>query len=839
MSTDFHRFEGFELQAVQRRLLIGGEPVALGARAFDVLRVLATRAGDTVSKSELFDLVWPNVVVEENNLQVHISALRKLLGPQTIATIPGRGYRLTAERRDGPATTPGVSAAPEGGVVREDRGSQPSPAVLNLPPLLGRADELADIVALVRAHPLVSIVGAGGIGKTRLAHAVLHELQGEFADGVHMTELAPLADPALVVSAVARATGLPPVDGHDAIEALVRLLKGRRMLVVLDNCEHVLEAVSALIDALRRGASEVHLLTTSQELLRSPDEHVYRLSPLAVPGESTLERARRAGAVELFVERARSAQPGFALDDGNVGAVVEICRRLDGIALAIELAAARVPLLGVTGVRDRLDERFRFLTAGSRLALRRHQTLRAALEWSYGLLSEVEQRVFDLLGVFAGSFSLQSAQQMASSDDEDEWVVLERLSAIVDKSLMVVERGDPPRYRLLETTRAYALERLAARGATPAAMRRHAEVTLAVFRRCFDEHVHHKPPSVAAREYAPDQDNLRSALRWACSPEGDRRLAIELFGKALVNLLFQNSARENYELSRQVMPLIDETSDPEAVAWACFAAAELDWASTAEAIDYAQRGAEIFRRLGNRLGEYVVVRAVAYTQVHSNPEASRKALERLLELRDAPELRPWHRTMADHTATSVLTELGETSRAVKHAEDHLAAVRALGMEDDLWQSEARCIELKLITGNVEAAVSTTRSALARYPYVRGMVWDGSNLRAYGTALVCAGFLDEAEPVYRKSLDYFQRHVGRGAALLFDAATLLAKRGRIDDAARLWAHAAAIIRPRALARHLDGPLLEMFALHHSDKELARLYEEGRALTDDQACALAFP
>ena len=415
--TAAYRFGSLELQPDQRRLLVDGRPAALGPRAFDVLLALVERAGELVSNNQLLDLVWPGVVVEENNLQVQISTLRKLLGPQAIATIPGRGYRWALAPDDASAQAAKSESAPSASPA----GSAALPDVpTELPALYGRSEDVAALRDLIRHHALVTVVGPAGIGKTRLAQAVAHELRDEFADGARLVELAPLADPDLVAATMSRALGLAIGDPHTALDLTVQALASQRLLLVLDNCEHLLEAVDRAVAALRKGAPRVHILVTSQELLRHPDEHVYRLGALGLPDEVTAVRALEAGAIELFAARVQALEPRFVVSEANVAAAVDICRRLDGIPLAIELAAARVPPLGVEGVRDRLDERFRLLTAGSRLALRRHQTLRAALEWSYSLLSEPEQKIFDGLGIFAGGFSLESAQMLATDAEIDE-----------------------------------------------------------------------------------------------------------------------------------------------------------------------------------------------------------------------------------------------------------------------------------------------------------------------------------------------------------------------------------------------------------------------------------
>ena len=518
------RFGRFRLHPTQRQLFENDVPVKLGGRAFDVLWALVERRDRAVPKNELMQLAWPKRVVEENNLQVQVVTLRKLLGPAAITTIPGRGYQFTAPLDGAAQPTPPTQDPVE--------AASPMTAPLtNLPaelqPLYGRNDDLARLSELIERHPLVSVVGPGGIGKTRLAQAAAYGARADFADGVWVVELAPLADPALAISAVARTLEVQLGAEPKAVD-FAATLRARRMLLVLDNCEHLLDSVAEIVAALRREAPSVRILATSQEPLRLPDEQVYRLGTLAVPENVPVEVARHIGAVALFVARAQAAAPAFVLTESTLPIVVDICRRLDGIALAIELAAARVPLLGVDGLRAKLDDRFRILTAGARFALRRHQTLRAALEWSHSLLTAAEQIVFRRLGVFAGTFGLGSAQRVASADTIDEWSVLEILGALVDKSLVVVEAGAEPRYRLLETGRAYALEQLADSGELNAVLRQHAAALLAVFDRSRDEYW---TTTTGARidRYAADIDNLRAALDWAAGA-GEADLLVALTG---------------------------------------------------------------------------------------------------------------------------------------------------------------------------------------------------------------------------------------------------------------------------------------------------------------------
>ena len=440
-------------------------PAKLSTRAFDVLLALIERRDRVVTKSELFDVVWPGWVVEENNLQVHIWALRKLLGPLTISTIPGRGYRFTAALTSDSETTKEVAVAklPTPGATADAHKDSDDAAFA----LLGRKKDLIALPQLLSANRLVTIIGSGGIGKTTLAKAVAANLKTGFADGVWLVDLSALTEGPQLAPAIARALNVT-LGGGCAASALAQSLATRHLLVVLDNCEHLLLAVAALAADLMSAAPQLRLLATSQEPLKLPGEQLYRLGALALPEQHTLEQAQQAGAVCLFVECARQADLRFALTDINVSVVVDICTQLDGVALAVELAAARVALLGVNGVRDRLGQRLSLLS-GSRITpglTARHQTLRAALLWSHGLLSADQQIVFRRLGVMSGRFSLDAAHRVASDTVIDEWAVLDHLGALVEKSLVAAEpdqRGEMS-YRLLETMRHFALERIAESG---------------------------------------------------------------------------------------------------------------------------------------------------------------------------------------------------------------------------------------------------------------------------------------------------------------------------------------------------------------------------------------
>ena len=847
--TGLH-FGSIEIQPRERRLIVHGCEIALGARALDVLIALAERAGGLVSKNELLEVVWPGLVVEENNLQVQVSALRKALGREAIATIPGRGYRFTLTATDADARDPRSSPQSMAPHAAVETPRKVSAASIDL---YGRDDDVSRVSDLVHRCELVTVVGPAGIGKTRLAQAVAQSLADDFADGARVIELAPLADPALVAMTIASALGTPVGDAHSALDVVVRALAEQRMLLVLDNCEHLLDEVDRVVAALRKGASGVHIVATSQEVLKHHDEHVYRLGPLEVPDQSTLAIARRTGAIELFMARAQAVDPRAVLSESNVGAVVEICRRLDGIPLALELAAARVPLLGIEGVRARLDERFRLLTAGSRLALRRHQTLRAALEWSHGLLSPSEQEVFAKLGVFAGSFSLESAQQVAATEEMDEWMVIDLLGALVDKSLVVVEGDEDPRYRMLETTRAFALERLMASNSTQQSMRRHAEVMLAAFERFHRDHFAGVPAAPAAERLSADHDNFRSALRWACGEDGDRRLAVALLGVAgspLGYLRYIALRAEAWDLCEMVRPLVDG-SIPAAEAarfWLACAHHGSD-ASPNAAIEYASRAIALYRDIDDRAAMCLACSILAFSLLQTGRvnEAVTTLKEALL-LRD-PVWPLWIRIFVDNVAGLIYIELGDVGEARRRAADFLSGARRTGFREERT-ALAIIADVAMLAGDFDGAARAVDEALESRPPAEDSLSasnrssDGLNLRIFATALMLAGRLDEAEALYREALVRARRSFGTSAFVLLDAATLLARRGDLEQAARVRAYSSlgyeqSRRRPRRVVRQLDERLSASLAENLSADVLARLYEEGRRWTDDEACAAAFP
>jgi predicted ATPase/DNA-binding winged helix-turn-helix (wHTH) protein len=529
-------FGRFRILPHRRELLAEDRPLELGGRAFDVLMALIEASGAVVSKDALMNRVWPNRIVEENTLHAQISALRRAFAADRdlIRTIAGRGYQFTGAIR----TVSAGSNAPAFADTLNPLSTSSRPPT-NLPEpvseLIGRDVVLHDILDLSASHRLVTLVGAGGIGKTRLGFEVARRLLPRFADGVWAIELAPLSDPELVPVAIATALGLELASGTASPLSVANAVRSKQLLLVLDNCEHVVDAAARMVESLLRVNPSASVIATSREPLRAEGEWVYPVPPLAVPaeGSSDGEDPLRYGAVRLFVERARAAAPSLSPDARTAPAVAEICRRLDGIPLAIELAAARAAALGIEGLAARLDDRFRLLTRGHRTAMPRHQTLRATLDWSYELLTEPERVVQRRLAVLAGAFSLQAATAIAADDEIAASEVVDCVANLVAKSLVAADgAGAKMRYRLPETTRAYAIEKLAQAGEFNAAARRHARRYLDLFESAEAE-VKTRPTGEWLADYVPRIDNLRVALDWAFSPGGDASIGVALTAAAV------------------------------------------------------------------------------------------------------------------------------------------------------------------------------------------------------------------------------------------------------------------------------------------------------------------
>jgi predicted ATPase/DNA-binding winged helix-turn-helix (wHTH) protein len=526
-------FGRIRLHTLQRWIEKDGAPVQISVRAFEILFALIEQAGTIVSKNDLIAKVWPGVDVDESNLRVHVAALRKALGDgeagaRYVSTVSGKGYCFVAQiSRSDDAELPAITM-----VLEPDH---------NLPAyphrMVGRDQAVKEIAARLRDTRFVTIVGPGGIGKTIVAISIGHHSLARFAGQVRFIDLGTIRDAALVPSMVAAALGLP-ARSRDPSDSLGAFLRDKRMLLILDCCEHVVEVSAALAERLCREAPQLHILATSRELLRVEGEHIHRLPPLASPPEHdghTAESALTFPAVKLFAQRAAAVDGEFVLTDANASDVVDICRRLDGIALAIELAASRVSVYGLKPMIELLNKQLNLLWKGRRTAPARHRTLRATIEWSFNLLSKSERTILCRLSVFSGNFTLEAAQSVATTNEVDDTPMMVALAGLVSKSMLALSSGNRAvRYRLLDTTRAYALEKLATTADLDATTRRHARYFLHLLE-SFRE-----GPGESLATILDQFGNIRAALTWSFSEKGDNAIGVALAAASMPLFIAQS-----------------------------------------------------------------------------------------------------------------------------------------------------------------------------------------------------------------------------------------------------------------------------------------------------------
>jgi predicted ATPase/DNA-binding winged helix-turn-helix (wHTH) protein len=527
MVNGVHRnlqFGPFELSSRERVLRREGVALPLGSRALDILIYLAERPGEVIAKQELIDHVWSDVTVEEGSLRVHVAAIRKVLGDgqfgnRYIANIKGRGYSFVG------------TVVPLASSTESRNDKFPHQGRLSVRPLMmiGRETVVGDVSDKLRDERFVTLFGPGGIGKTTIALAVGHAAE-EFGGKVYFVDLESLTDSRHVAGAVATSLGVALKSRDPGLE-LVELVRSRKLLIILDSCEHVIEAVASLAEQLYRQTEEIHVLTTSREMLKVEGEHCYRVLPLDYPpddSEQTANAVLRYPATQLFVQRVAARAGSFALTDEEAPFVAEMCRKLDGLPLAIELAAGQVAALGIKNTAARLMSRLELLTLSHRTAVPRHRTLKATLDWSYNLLSDGERIVLRRIAPFVGDFTLEGARHVAGELGADTGEMFDAIAGLVEKSVIATRIDEmQAQYRLLETTRAYALEKLEEHAEVDVVLRRHAEyvaeylesqraVLLALL----------KAESVSM--HSGQLGNIRAALEWSFGPYGDDEIATRL-----------------------------------------------------------------------------------------------------------------------------------------------------------------------------------------------------------------------------------------------------------------------------------------------------------------------
>ena len=659
-------FGPYRLLPSERLLTRDGASTSIGGRALDILITLVKRPGEIVSKQELLDQVWPDVTVDDGSLRFNIAALRKVLGDgrdgaRYVTNVPGRGYCFVAPVAQGTSLKPPP-------VVHHENSSR-------LPPLLrrmiGRESAVEAISESLRANRFVSVVGAGGIGKTTVAIAIAHAMVEEFGGDILFLDLGSLTDPQLVPSALSSLVGLV-APASDPIPSLVAFLKDKRLLLILDSCEHVVETAASLAEALFAEGAEVHILATSREPLRAEGEHVHRLLPLDCPPEHqnvTAEDVMSFPATRLFFEKIVASSSEFELSDADAALMAGICRRLDGMALAIELAAGRVGTFGLKQTAELLDDRLRLLWQGRRTALPRHQTLSATLDWSFDLLNERERITLRRLSVFVGAFGLEAAQEIVVDGATDQADLIEIIAGLLDKSLAVAAAGETAvRYRLLDTTRAYARQKLLESGEYHEIRRKHAG-----FYAAFVDRVTATAGWLSkierVRLFSEHLGNVRAALEYSFSPQGDVTTAIELASASALFFIDLSLLNECGTWCQRGLSALDDTSR------GTIQELELQ-ASLALSLMFTQGNGEDVRK--------AFVRALALAKAHAQPYQEMRLLSgfhiyltRVSDFQGALALAEQSRAVADDIADPAGVLMAKWMVGVTH---HL-----IGQQDTAWQ----------------------------------------------------------------------------------------------------------------------------------------------------------
>ncbi|MGB6601841.1 MAG: tetratricopeptide repeat protein [Candidatus Cybelea sp.] len=706
---------------------------------------------------------------------------------------------------------------------------------------VGRERDLAEIKGLLDGHRLLTLVGSGGVGKTRLAIQVGAKLLDCYSDGVWFVDLAPISDRSLVASVVAQALGMSQQQGRRVEESIPLWLKRNQVLLIFDNCEHVLEAIAALADAILTAAQGVRILATSRQALNISGEVVHRLSSLAVPNEATDFKAKEAlgyEAIELFVDRATAADTRFALTDNNAPIIAEICRRLDGIALAIELAAARVTVLSIPNLAQRLNERFKILTGGSRSALPRQKTLTALIDWSYNLLNSQEQILFARLGIFAGGFGLDAATAVCRDDGLDEIDVFDLITSLTDKSLVVADiSGETERYRLLESTVAYALEKLSAAGGRERLAQRHAEY----FRdQATDADERFGSGSTVAwvADIKLELDNYRAALEWALRRDNDAVLGGAIAGA--LSALWWNAGlivegRHWTELA------LSRVSDAEHPAIAARLHSALSFFSDGKArYDAAERALQLYRSVSDRRGIARAEQLLGFALFQMGRlDTARETMARALAAFHANG-DMWSMALCLSQLGYIERSRGDLSAARELFTRALSGMRSLGNELGIAMALGKMADLEFTAGDSKQALSFATEALELESLGENLELAARwhvNTAAYRIAL---GDLTEAHASLQQGLRLAQQGQEKLqlAVAIQHLALLAALGGDAQLAARLLGYVDVGYDQLGMKREPTeqwgyDKLLTALRKTLSDDEIKRFAAEGAAWSEDQA------
>lgn len=790
-----YRFGEVEVRPAERQLLVEGRPAAVGARAFDVLLALIDHRDRVVSKNELLDMVWPGLVVEENNLQVQVSSLRKVLGPQAVATVPGRGYRFTLK-------------------VEPDDASPSCPLPArnhNLPEQLnsfiGREREIDEIRKFLGASRLVTLTSVGGTGKTRLSLQVAAEMVDQFSNGVWFVELAPVADERRVPQTVASVLGVKEEAGRPVIEALVKYVRDRRMLIILDNCEHLVQACAELAKQLLRAGPHLTILASSREQLHVAGEKIYPVPALALPNWHkgiAIEALTQCEAVRLFVDRTIAVQPSFVVTAQNAAAVADICRRLDGIPLAIELAAARTSALSVETISARLNDCFRLLTGGDTTALPRQQTLRASIDWSYDLLTIPERVMLRRLAVFAGGWTVEAAEAACAGGDVQEADVMDLLTHLVDKSLVALDAGRE-RYHLLDTVRQYALELLRASGEEDASRTRHLQYYVSLAEKARPELVGANQAAWSARIDC-ERENLLSAHVWCDDAEAGAELGLRLVSGVKMYWITQGIMGLGHRVTVEALART-RAQDRGPARWqALFDAGQL--------CCFMGRYAEARRLLEESL---------AIARVLGDPQKVARPLQPL--------------------GLSCLGE-GDLKTARQHLEEGLNLAREVGDKRDVAAALNAMAQLHRMEGELDTAELLYEHVLAHARELADAESIAIGLLNLAMVWISRGSVPRARGLLGQALDIVMDIASRpsGQGVIEGCAGLAALRNEWEITARFYGAAEAQSAQTGFHRDPTDeaflkPLVAQARKALGDESYAEAEDAGRALTYEEAMAEA--
>lgn len=715
----------------------------------------------------------------------------------------------------------------------------PNNLPLQITSFVGRDLEILTISQSLAKQRLVTLVGAGGVGKTRLALQVGADLLDRYEDGVWLLELAPISDGALIPSALASIFQVREGEDRSISEALVNALKLRRTLIIFDNCEHVVEAAARLIDTLLRNCPNIRIIATSRQGLGIAGESVHRVASLAVPDPQTrltAEEAMNHGAIALFVERAAAATDSFRLTDQNAAIVARLCQRLDGIALAIELATPRLKALSVEQLETKLNERFRILTGGSRTALPRQQTMRALVDWSYELLTDDEKTIFRRVAVFSGGWTLDAATALCSDEKIEDWQVLDILQSLVDKSMVVAElSGSEQRYRLLESTRQYAHELLEKSGELEPMQTRHAQYFYALGQKISASYFD-MPTKAWLALMVPENDNFRAVVDWALGDKQDLELGAALASKLAQYWRLTSYGAEGRARIEMAMAICDQLKSEETVASLWLAKATLDsliigWKSF-EAV--AERAVELNRAAGDDISTAQALRQLA--EAHLRQQEHKKAAALLDEAAALAE-RANKRQLLGSIKASIARNYnfqGDIPAARAAYAEALSIARAHGDDRVKGTIVANLAEIEFNEGNPERAIELANEILD-IPGDRYITLN--NLAAYHIAL---GNLDEARLIAQRAMRLTQdsQTSVHTAICILHFAAIAARQKDAATAARLFGYASHVfevnsipLEPTERQEHdkLDAQLRKEL----DGAEFQRLYNEGKELSEDQA------